>query len=61
MRESILTTGAPVHVLAHGQGRLLREGAGAGPDHGGPDHVLDQGDPGGDPDLGYPAPGLITV
>ena len=58
MRESILeNTGAP----DHGQGHLLVEGAGAGPDHGGPDHVPYPGDPGGDPDLGDLAPGRITV
>ena len=43
MRESTPTTGAP--VLVQSQGRLLREGAGAGPDHGAPGHVPD-------PDLG---------
>ena len=61
MRGSILTTGAPVHVLAQGQGRLLREGAGAGPDLGRPDHAPDPGDPGGGLDLRDLAPGLIMM
>ena len=57
MRESTPTTGAP--VLVQGQGPLLREGAGAGPDHGRPDHAPDPdpGGPGGDLDLGDLAPG----
>ena len=56
-RESTPTTGAP--VLVQSQGRLLREGAGAGPDNGRPDHTPDPdpGDPGGDLDLGDLAPG----
>ena len=64
MRVSILeNTGAPihVHVPVHGHGRLLGEGVGAGPDHGGPDHVPDLGDPGGDPDLEDPVPELFTL
>ena len=57
MRESTPTTGAP--VLVQGQGCHLREGAGAGPDHGGPDHAPDPGDPGGGLDLKDLAPGWI--
>ena len=61
MRESILTTRAPVHVLAQGQGHLLREGTGAGPDHGRPDQAPVPRDPGGGLNLRDLSPGLIMM